>query len=125
MKPILTITLLYLCSYAQGQSFEIPAEEFSLFLPVTKFEVMKGDTLSVEVYILRAHGYKKAKVRMGSASGLPIGLSLTVEPNGGVIERSNAKLVLTNEIPSGIYRIVITATTRLKTKGSILTLVVR
>ena len=100
-------------------------KEFSLSFSEERIEIVRGDTDQVEVTILKGKGYQKSSIAMGKSSSLPKGVALIFEPATGTFETTTATLSVQRDAIPGEYVLVLNATLNNKTKGSILTLLIK
>jgi hypothetical protein len=111
-----------LCLETRAQTVSIPKDEFELYVPETNLKIVRGDTSSVEVFILKSRAYRKSVAEMGLSSNLPTGMLVQFSPDKGHIEKSVVQIVVGHKTAPGRYHLIVNSTIRYRTKGIIISL---
>jgi uncharacterized membrane protein len=124
-KSILTLFVFAISLAAQAQeSKSAPRTEFTLDLSAATLKVNAGESSAIDLSILRSKTYKKSNAVLGLSTSLPEGITVEFEPNNGVIEKTNVKVIASRAAKPGEYLLILKATLQNHTKGATLKLVV-
>lgn len=125
MKVIVLLTFFTafgLTLHAQQDS--TPVKDFALKCSATTLEVHPGETGKVDLTIQKSKQFQKGKVSLGTGSSLPKGVSVTCQPDAGVMDAAVVQFMTTAEVVPGTYSIILNGTINQKTKGVIIKLII-
>lgn len=128
-KPLLKIAFLVALLVAtltvSAQNLEIPQREFTIYSLQDRLELLPGGSGQLDVLLLKSSGYRKNKAKMGVSSRLPKGVTVTFEPDRGVFESTKANILVQDDATPGKYLLILNATLNYKTKGFIISLLIK
>ena len=119
MKPLLILFLacVSMVGYSQTQA---PQKEFAIVLSQDNVEISGSESKEVDVTILRSKSYIKGTVTMGLSSALPKGIDVVFSPDKGDFETTKVIIRSLEGVAPGQYSLIINATLKGKTKGTII-----
>jgi len=120
---ILLITFLSAVS-SQAQTLVQPRSEFTVSLSESQLTLKSGESKAVVVSVARSKSFARAEAVWGVSSSLPKGITVQYEPAAGLGDSSVATIKAGPEAASGNYTLILNATLRYKTKGSVVKLIV-
>ena len=123
-KIICLFLLILIALTVNGQSLEIPQNEFALSLSKEHLELSRGEKGELEILILKSKTYQKNKAKMGVSSSLPKGVVITFSPDSGTFDSTLTTVSIEADAAPGQYMLIVNATLHNKTKGSILKLII-
>jgi hypothetical protein len=123
MKKYIYLLFVLMIS-ASPELFAQKESEFTISLSASEIEVKAGDSREITINLTRSRGYNKAKAKLGVSSTLPKGITITYEPQDGLIHASIAKITVEAGTPPGTYMLVPNCTMNYKSKGTMLKLTV-
>jgi hypothetical protein len=124
MKNLFTIAALALALQAAAQTPVAPRSEFSVALSEDALQVKSGETKSVTVAITRSKLFTKGEATWGFSTALPAGVTIAYIPSPETPDSEEATITVGPAVPAGSYALILNATVRYKTKGTILKLLV-
>lgn len=116
------IVLLLLLQPLKAQDTTPPAKEFIVRAKTSKVEVSRGGQSNVEMEILRSRSYQRPEATLSLGSSVPAGITVTYDPEKGVVDRSTVSIQVSAQAAPGDYNILMNCTVKNKTKGVILKL---
>lgn len=123
MKTLLLVVFAFASfSLLAQNATERPRQEFVVQLSENTLTLAPGESKTVTVSVVRSKSFQGGKVKLGTSTVLPQGVTLTFEPGEGDFETSKATLTATPEAAAGAYTLVINGLMHHKTKGSALKL---
>ena len=125
LKIKLFLALVTASLAVSGQNLEIPKNEFSISFSKDKLELSRGENDQLDIGILKSRGYQDSKIRMGISSSVPKDVSIVFDPSQGTFDFTKASISIGDDAIPGTYLLIVNATLRYKTKGSILKLVIK
>ena len=125
LKTKLFLVLVVVSLGANGQNLEIPQNEFSISFSTDTLELSRGENDQLGIGILKSRGYQDSKVKMGMSSRVPKGVELEFDPSQGTFDFTKASISIGDDAIPGTYLLIVNATMRYKTKGSILKLTIK
>ena len=125
LKIKLFLALVTASLAVSGQNLEIPKNEFSISFSKDKLELSRGENDQLDIGILKSRGYQDSKIKMGISSSVPKDVSIAFDPNQGTFDFTKASISIGDGAIPGTYLLIVNATLRYKTKGSILKLIIK
>jgi hypothetical protein len=121
----LTLLLVLVVSFESAQATtSTPKSEFSVALENSSVHLKPGATTSVNLEFLRSKQFQKSKVTLGLSSSLPEGLTVTFEPDGGLIDKTAVHIQASETVKAGNYLVIVRATMQNRSKGATLKIVI-
>jgi hypothetical protein len=114
--------LIFFATSGNAQSFTIPHNEFTFYLPIDKIQIRRGDSTSFTAILLKSKGFKKSKSEVSIASPLPNGIQINFTENNAVFDQTIGKLFVSKDAKPGKISLVISAEMRYLKKGYFLTI---
>ncbi len=124
MKNLFIIAALILALQAAAQTPVAPHSEFTVALSEETLQVSPGETKKITVVIARSRSFSKGEVTWGFSSALPSGITIAYIPSPETPDSEVATITVAPSVNVGAYSLLLNATLRYKTKGTILKLVV-
>ncbi len=125
LKIKLFLALVTASLVVSGQNLEIPKNEFSISFSKDQLELSRGENDQLDIGILKSRGYQDSKIKMGISSSVPKDVSIAFDPNQGTFDFTKASISIGDDAIPGTYLLIVNATLRYKTKGSILKLIIK
>lgn len=119
MKTSLTFAFLLATLTVFGQATELPRTEFKVDVSESRLTLKPGESKQVNLLIIRSKGYAKAVATLGLMSPAINGITVTFEPEQGLVDAAIATISAAPSVAAGDYSIVLSATLNHKKKGAI------
>jgi hypothetical protein len=103
---------------ANSQNLTIPQNDFSIFT-ADSITIEKGSVQKLDVWALKSKPFLKRKIRMGVASALPEGVSVSFQPEFGSFDYCETTISANPSAKAGVYYVIISGSVQSLTKGSI------
>ncbi len=123
MKKYIYLLFVLMISLSH-ETFAQKESEFSIALPASEIEMKAGESREITVNLTRSRGYTKAKAKLGVSSTLPKGITISYEPQEGLIHESIAKITVEAGTPAGTYVLIPNCTMNYISKGTLLKLTI-
>jgi hypothetical protein len=125
LKTGFLFTLLAVALTAGAQNLEVPQKEFTIHFSKDRMDLSRAEGSQLDILILKSKDYQKSKIKMGVSSRLPKGVTVTFQPDTGSFDSTTANVSIQADATPGEYLLILSATLKNKTKGSILKLLIK
>ncbi len=122
MKNLFIIAALTLTLQAAAQNPVTPRSEFAIALSEETLRLKPGETKSITVAIVRSRSFSKGDAVWGFSTALPPGVTIAYTPSPETPDSEDATITVAPSVTSGSYLLLLNATVRYKTKGTVLKL---
>jgi len=124
MKNLLILAALTLTLQTAAQTLVAPRSEFAIALSEETIQVKPGEAKAITVAIARSKSFAKGEATWGFSTALPSGVTIAYAPSPETPDSEVATITVAPFVNVGSYSLLLNATVRYKTKGTILKLVV-
>jgi hypothetical protein len=124
MKNIMIIAVLFVAVQAIAQTPTAPRSEFAIALSEDVLQLKPGETKTVTVGIARSKAFVRGEATWGYSSALPGGVTIAYTASPETPDSEVATITVAPGTTMGTYSLILNATVRYKTKGTILKLLV-
>jgi hypothetical protein len=121
LRLVLFLAALPLIGIGQTKA---PKSEFLIELSSSSVEVSPNSPKDVSVKVIPSKSYSKSKVTFGMSSGVPKGVSVTIEAEPSSPNEARTKISVSKETIPGTYLVILNAAMQNKKKGTTLKLIV-
>lgn len=82
--------------------------------------ISRADTARLALRILKSKGFQRSKSTFTLASTLPEGMQIQYDPREGVTDKATVTFIVNEQVPEGVYPLLLNCTMQHKTKGIVI-----